>query len=254
MDLGLRDRVYVITGASRGLGWAVAQQLASEGARMVLCSRDAGQLELRAHELGGADRALALAGDLGDPGLPARLCASAMARYGRLDGALISVGGPPAGGTAEITDAQWHESFDRVFLGPVRLARAVVDTATIEGASIAFVLSTSVRAPISGLAISNGLRPGLAILAKTLADESGRHGIRVNSLLPGRIDTDRVQSLDAQTADPAATRSEWERRVPLGRYGQPAEFARVATFMLSPAASYVTGTTITVDGGLTRSL
>jgi 3-oxoacyl-[acyl-carrier protein] reductase len=255
MDLGLADRVYVVTGASRGLGRATAEQLLSEGARLVLCSRDQAALaevsELAA-SLGG--EVLALPGDLSDPELPARLCAAAMARFGRLDGALISVGGPPAGGTDQVTDAQWRGAFETVFLGPLRLARAVVDVTTAEGSSIVFVLSTSVRGPIEGLAISNGLRPGLAMVAKTMADEAGPRGVRVNALMPGRVDTDRVRQLDEASGRPASTRRDWEARVPLRRYGQPAEFGRVAAFVLSPAASYLTGAVIPVDGGLTRAL
>jgi 3-oxoacyl-[acyl-carrier protein] reductase len=254
MDLGLTDRVYIVTGASRGLGWAGAEQLAAEGARLVLCSRSADNLEERARSLGGPERALAVPGDLSDPGLPGRLVASANARYGRLDGALISVGGPPPGGTGDVTDAQWKDAFESVFLGPLRLARAVVDATSIEGSSIVFVLSTSVRTPIGGLAASNGIRPGLAMVAKTLADEVGHRGIRVNSLLPGRIDTDRVRELDAGASDPEEARRHAEAGIPLRRYGQPTEFGRVATFVLSPAASYLTGTVIPVDGGATRAL
>jgi len=254
MDLGLDDRVYIVTGASRGLGAATALVLAAEGARLVLCSRDQERLEALAAQLGGPDRVIAIPGDLSDPELAGRLCAAAMGRYGRLDGTLISVGGPPSGSAADITDAQWRAAFDSVFLGPLRLARAVIDTSTIEGSSIVLVLSTSVRSPIPGLAVSNGLRPGLAMLAKTLADEAGPRGVRVNALLPGRIDTDRVRELDDASGRPAVTRREQEAKIPLGRYGQPEEFGRVATFVLSPAASYLTGTVIAVDGGATRAL
>lgn len=254
MDLGLTDRVYIVSGASRGLGWAGAEQLAAEGARLVLCSRSAENLEERARSLGGPERALAVPGDLSDPGLPERLVASANARYGRLDGALISVGGPPPGGTADLNDSQWRDAFESVFLGPLRLARAVVDATSIEGSSLVFVLSTSVRTPISGLAASNGIRPGLAMVAKTMADEVGHRGIRVNALLPGRIDTDRVRELDEKASDPEEARRQAEAAIPLRRYGQPAEFGRVATFVLSPAASYLTGIVIPVDGGATRAL
>lgn len=253
MDLGLDGRVYIVTGASKGLGAACARALVAEGARLVLCSRDGVRLNALTSTLPG-DRVIGVPGDLADPGLPSRLCGAAIGRFARLDGALVSVGGPPAGGTAELTDEQWRGAFDSVFLGPMRLARAVVDTADIEGASILFVLSTSVRAPIAGLAASNGLRPGLAMAAKTLADESGSFGVRVNSLLPGRIDTDRVRELDEATGEADEARSHWESSIPLRRYGMPEEFARVAAFILSPAASYVTGSTIAVDGGLTRAL
>ncbi len=253
MDLGLDGRVYILTGASRGLGAASARVLVAEGARLVVSSRDERSLDALTSGLGG-DRAIGVPGDLADPDLPSRLCAAAIGRFGRLDGALISVGGPPAGTTAELTDDQWRGAFESIYLGPMRLARAVVDTADIEGASIVFVLSTSVRSPVTGLAASNGLRPGLAMAAKTLADENGIHGVRVNSLLPGRIDTDRVRELDLATGEPEDARARAESGIPLGRYGMPEEFARVAAFVLSPAASYVTGSAIAVDGGLTRAL
>ncbi len=254
MDLGLEDRVYIVTGASRGLGAASALALAGEGARLVLCSRNQPALESLAQRVEDPERVIVVPGDLSDDQLAPRLCAAAIGRYGRLDGALISVGGPPAGTTADLTDGQWRTAFDTVFLGTLRLARAVIDATTIEGSSLLFVLSSSVRTPVPGLAASNGLRPGLAMLAKTLADEAGARGVRVNALLPGRIDTDRVRELDEASGRPASTRREHEGAIPLGRYGQPEEFARVAAFVLSPAASYVTGTAIAVDGGATRAI
>ncbi|GAB3683143.1 SDR family oxidoreductase [Angustibacter aerolatus] len=253
MDLGLADRVYVVTGASRGLGRAGAEQLLAEGARLVVSSRKAEALDGLVQQAP-PGTVLAVPGDLTDPELPGRLCASAMARYGRIDGALVSVGGPPPGSTDQITDEQWRSAFDSVFLGPLRLARAVIDATSVEGSSIVLVLSTSVRSPIAGLAVSNGLRPGLAMLVKTLADEAGPRGVRVNALLPGRIDTDRVRELDEASGRPASNRRDSEAGIPLRRYGEPAEFGRVATFVLSPAASYLTGAAIPVDGGATRAL
>ena len=171
--------------------------------------------------------------------------------YGRVDGALVSVGGPPAGPALGLTDEQWRSAFDSVFLGPVRLCRAVVAALPPTGGSLALVLSTSVKAPIAGLAASNGLRPGLAMLAKTMADELGPQGVRVNGLLPGRVDTDRVRTLDG---DDPAVREGVAATIPLRRYGTPEEFGRVAAFVLSPAASYLTGAMVPVDGGLTRAL
>ncbi|HUR14945.1 MAG TPA: SDR family oxidoreductase, partial [Mycobacteriales bacterium] len=171
-----------------------------------------------------------------------------VAACGRIDGAVVSVGGPPAGPALSITDEQWSSAFESVFLGAVRVIRAVVDAG---GDSIVLVLSTSAKMPVGNLAVSNGLRPGLAMLAKTLADELGPRGVRVNGLLPGRVDTDRVRSLDGP--DPAV-RAGHEASIPLRRYGDPAEFGRVAAFLLSPAASYVTGAMVPVDGGIGRGL
>jgi 3-oxoacyl-[acyl-carrier protein] reductase len=251
MDLGLADRVYLVTGGSRGLGRAVATALVAEGARVVISARDEAAVRRAAAELGTG--AIGVPADNADPATPGRLVAAARSAFGRLDGALVSVGGPTAGPVAQVTDQEWAAAFDSVFLGAVRLVREVV-AALGEGGSIALVLSTSVRSPIPGLAISNGLRPGLAMVAKTLADEVGPRGIRVNGLLPGRISTDRVAELDAMSGDPASARADSEAAIPLRRYGEPAEFGRVATFLLSPAASFLTGMMLPVDGGALRSL
>lgn len=253
MDLGLEGRVYVITGGSSGLGLATARQLLSEGAKVVLCGRDEARLEAAVTALGDGGSVMAIPGDLADPSTAGRLVASANARFGRLDGAVVSVGGPPAVRTYEASDEQWRSAFESVFLGSVRLTTAVARSAGFEGGAVVLVLSTSVRAPITGLGISNGLRPGLAMVAKELADELGPLGVRVNVVLPGRFDTDRVREIETATGDADGARSAFEASVPLRRVGMPEEFARVATFLVSPAASYVTGTAVAVDGGLTRS-
>ncbi|MEU6572755.1 SDR family oxidoreductase [Streptomyces sp. NPDC046805] len=247
MDLGLKDRVYVVTGATRGLGNAAARQLVADGAKVVITGRDAKRVADAADELG--PNAAGVAVENADPEAPARLIAAAREQFGGFDGVLISVGGPPAGFVADNTDEQWRMSFESVFLGAVRLARAAA-AELAPGGAIGFVLSGSVHEPIPGLTISNGLRPGLAGFAKSLADELGPRGIRVVGLLPARIDTDRVRELDALSADPGATRAANESRIPLRRYGTPEEFGRVAAFLLSPAASYLTGIMVPVDGGM----
>ena len=254
MDLGLQDRVYVVTGASRGLGLATATVLAAEGARVLMCARDDAALQKATDSLDAGDRSMALPGDLSDTALGERLAAAAIGRWGRLDGVLVSVGGPAAGETLGLTDDAWRASFETVFLGALRIARAAIAVMGEDGGSLVFVLSTSVKQPIAGLAASNGLRPGLAMLAKTMADELGPRNIRVNGLLPGRIDTDRVRELDGSGAKGRKARTESEARIPLGRYGEPAEFGRVAAFLLSPAASFVSGTMVPVDGGMMRAL
>ncbi|MFG2935613.1 SDR family oxidoreductase [Streptomyces sp. NPDC048282] len=247
MDLGLKDRVYVVTGATRGLGNATARELVADGAKVVVTGRDEKRAAEAAAELG--PNAVGVAVDNADPDAPARLIAVARDHFGGFDGILVSVGGPPAGFVADNTDEQWRNAFESVFLGAVRLARAAAAELT-DGGVIGFVLSASVYEPIPGLTISNGLRPGLAGFAKSLADELGPRGIRVVGVLPSRIDTDRVRELDGMSADPAATRAEHESRIPLRRYGTAEEFGRVAAFLMSPGASYLTGIMVPVDGGM----
>ncbi|MET7282695.1 SDR family oxidoreductase [Kribbella sp. NPDC005582] len=251
MDLGLRDRIYIVTGASTGLGFATAKALAADGARLVISSRSEENINRAAAELG--ENVVGIPVDNADPESAERLAATAIAKWGALHGALISVGGPKPGSALDSDESDWTAAFNSVFLGGLRIAKSVARAGS-DGTSIAFVLSTSVKAPIPGLAISNGLRPGLAMVAKTLADELGPNGVRVNSLLPGRIATDRLRELDGKGGDPEVARRSAERTIPLRRYGDPDEFGRVAAFVLSPAASYLTGAVIPVDGGALRSL
>jgi 3-oxoacyl-[acyl-carrier protein] reductase len=254
MDLGLRGRVYLVTGGSRGLGFAAAQALTGEGARVVLSAP---------HEATAAAAAARLARNGTAADAVTWVVAAARDRFGRLDGALISVGGSPSGTVATTTDDAWRSAFESVFLGAVRLARALA--ADLDGhaapgslggtgGSVVFVLASSVRVPLAELAISNGLFPGLAGVVKTLADDLGPAGIRMNAILPVRIATDRVRELDALSGDPDEVRARLSERIPLRRYGEPEEFGRAAAFLLSPAASYITGAMIPVDGGAIPSI
>ena len=252
MDLEIRDRVFVVTGGARGLGRATADALVAEGAKVVLSGRHEETLTTAVAELG-EESATSVVADNADPATPDRLVAAARDTFGGLDGALISVGGPPKGPVLEMTDEQWTSAFESVFLGAVRLARTI-GRELPHGGSLALVLSSSVRAPLADMAISNGLRPGLGMLAKQLADELGPAGVRVNGLLPGRVATERVAELDAASDDPAAARAAAIAAIPLGRYGEPEEFGRAAAFLLSPAASFVSGVMLPVDGGMLRAL
>ncbi|MEU8230713.1 SDR family oxidoreductase [Actinoplanes sp. NPDC048967] len=251
MDLGLADRVFVLTGASRGLGFATARALVADGAKVVVSARSPEAVDAAVAQLG--DGAAGVVADLTDPGTPELLISTARERFGRLDGALISVGGPARGTAADLTDEQWREAFETVFLGTVRAARTIA-AALPEGGAIALVLSTSARTPIAGLGLSNGLRPGLAGAAKDMADQYGPRGVRVVSLLPGRVLTDRNKELFEATGDAEAAAAEAAASVPLRRLGEPDEFGKVAAFVLSPAASYLTGLTLPVDGGALRML
>jgi 3-oxoacyl-[acyl-carrier protein] reductase len=251
MDSQLADQVHILTGASRGLGRATAELLVAEGARVVVTGRDRDRLDEAVAALG--ERALGVLADNAEPGAAEEVVGTALHRWGRVDGALISVGGPPTGTVMETTDETWTAAFESVFVGALRVARAVAGAIDGPG-SIAFVLSSSVRAPLANLAVSNGLRPGLAMAAKTLADELGPRGIRVNGLLPGRIGTERVAELDASTGDAETARAGAIATIPLGRYGEPEEFAAAAVFLLSPLSSFVSGVMLPVDGGMLRAL
>jgi 3-oxoacyl-[acyl-carrier protein] reductase len=255
VDLNLADKAFIVTGASQGLGLASAQAMAADGARIVLVGRDADRLTAAASTVpGGA--VVTVVGDLADPDLADRLVRTSVDTFGRLDGAVISVGGPPIGSVASITDEQWRTAFDSVFLGAVRVCRAVHAHAVASSspASLVLVLSTSVKAPVDGLATSNGLRPGLGMLVKTMADEWSSEGVRVNAVLPGRILTSRLEALEQSFDDPAAARAAITASIPMGRYGTPEEFGAVTAFIASPAAGYVNGAMIPVDGGATRAL
>lgn len=250
MDLGLTDTAFLVTAASSGLGLASARALAAEGARVCLVARRPEVLDDLVDDFGGS--AIALAGDLSDAALPQRAVEATLAAFGRIDGAVVSVGGPPKGGVLTTTDEQWQGAFGQVFLPALRVARAVVNGN--RAARLAFVLSSSVKVPLPDMAPSNGLRPGLGMLVKQLADEIGPDGGRAVGVLPGSIATDRMEYLLSQAPDPAAARRASEASIPLGRLGDPAEFGRVAAFLVSDAASYVSGSMVPVDGGSLRTL
>jgi 3-oxoacyl-[acyl-carrier protein] reductase len=255
VELNLDNKSFVVGGASSGLGRAVAEQLVSEGARVLLVARNADALQQVARELG--EQAQQCAADVSQPSGVDKVAVTALDRFGTLDGVLINAGGPPFGPALELTDEQWLDAFRLLIGGPVRLLRALVPQMT-EGASMLFITSSSVRKPIKDLDTSNVLRPGVTALVKCLAKELGPR-IRVNSLAPGRIDTARSRSLDeARAADFGISTEEQRRKVsegiPLGRYGEPAELGRAAAFLLSPAASYITGVSLQVDGGLVSAI
>ena len=254
MELRLDAKSFVVGGASGGLGRAVAEQLVAEGARVLLVARSAEPLRDLARELG--ERADACAADLSAPSGVDEVV-EAVARLGGLDGVLVNAGGPPFGPALDLTDDQWLDAFRLLIGGPVRLLRALVPRMN-EGASVLFVTSSSMRQPIQNLDASNVLRPGVAALAKCLALELGPR-VRVNSLAPGRFDTARVRSLDRSRAEALGVSDEEQRRtasegIPLGRYGEPEEFGRAAAFLLSPAASYITGASVQADGGLVSAI
>ena len=256
MNLGLNGKRFVVGGASKGLGRAIATCLVEEGARVLLVSRDGEALAAVAADLG--ENAASCPADVADPAAPATILAGIEATFGgRLDGLVVNAGGPPGGKALDLSDEQWLASYQVLLGGPLRLLRALVPRMD-DGAAILFVTSTSVRQPIPNLDTSNVLRPGVTALAKTLARELAPR-IRVNSLAPGRFDTDRVRSLDEQRAAALGTTPEEQKEqsakaIPFGRYGEPAEFGRVGAFLLSPAASYVSALAAHADGAAVAAL
>ena len=255
MDLNLDNKSFVVGGASSGLGRAVAEQLVAEGARVLLVARNADALQEVAQELG--NQAHTCAADVSTTSGVDKVAAVAVDHFGTVDGVLVNAGGPPFGPTLELTDEQWLDAFRLLIGGPVRLLRALASQMN-EGASVLFITSSSVREPIKDLDASNVLRPGVAALVKCLAKELGPR-IRFNSMAPGRIDTARSRSLDEARATDFGISTEEQRSnvsqgIPLGRYGDPAELGKAAAFLLSPAASYITGVSLQVDGGLVSAV
>jgi 3-oxoacyl-[acyl-carrier protein] reductase len=254
MDLGLTDRRFLVTGGSRGLGAAIGRALTNDGARVALAARASDALEATAREIGGHPVAV----DVSEPDGAAAAIRAAVEALGGLDGLLVNSGGPPPGTFEQIDDAAWARAINGTLMSSIRLIReALPHLRAGRDPSILIILSSSIREPIPGLITSNVLRPGLAGLIKTLTTEIAP--IRINGIAPGRFDTDRIRTLDSHRAESTnSTVEEVQRamidRIPLGRYGDPNELGRVGAFLLSPAASYLTGVTLPVDGGMIRSL
>lgn len=258
MDLGLTDRVIVVTGGTSGLGRAVADALVAEGARVVVASRSAQRVARAVDELGGRDRAVGVAADVVSRETGQQLLEAAMEAFGQVDGLFVSHGGPLPGAAADLEDDVLDESLVLAAAGPVRLLRTFGGALPAGGSMVALTSTSSVE-PIPGLATSNLTRTAVWGYAKTLANELAPRGVRVNLLLPGRFATDRLDDLHRTVAESQGrafdeVRADVAAAIPMARVGDPAELGRVATFMLSPAASYVTGQAWAVDGGAIHGL
>ncbi len=251
MDLKVKGLRALVTGASSGLGFATARLLAAEGARVALNGRDPDKLAKAAREI----KAEGFPGDLSEAGVPEAVVARAAEALGGIDLLLVNAGGPPPGSFESFDDGAWAKAVDLCFLSAVRLIRAALPHLRRSGAaSVLTVTSVSVKQPIPNLILSNSVRAATVGLTKSLALELGGQGIRFNSILPGWTATERATKLVASSAAAKGTTVEAElaeraRDFPLGRMATPEEFAAVAVFLLSPAASYVTGSMIAVDGG-----
>lgn len=255
MDLGLAGARALVGGGSGGLGGAIGAVLAAEGARVALVARPSERLDAAA---AGLTDGIAVGADLSTPDGPATAVDTTVGAFGGLDLVLVNSGGPPAGTFADLDEATWERAIDGTLRSALRLIRAALPhLAQSDRPAILIILSSSVREPVAGLTTSNVLRPGLGGLIKSLTPEIAP--VRINGLAPGRVSTDRIAALDAGIAErtgstPDAVRASMIDRIPLGRYGDPVEVGRLGAFLLSPAASYIAGAIVAIDGGAARAL
>jgi 3-oxoacyl-[acyl-carrier protein] reductase len=262
MDLGLKDRVALVAAASQGLGRAVAEELAAEGASLVLCARNPGTLAETAAAIADSTGAhvLAVPADVTDVDQITRVVESGYERFGRMDILVTNAGGPPAGRFDQITREQWEQASRLTLFSAIELARQVLPGMKERGwGRILNITSIAVKQPVENLMLSNSLRAGLTGFARTLANEVAADGVTVNNILPGYTRTERLDELANMMADKlgisaAEFRAKWEQEIPMRRLGEPREFAALAVFLVSERASYITGTSIQVDGGWIRSL
>jgi 3-oxoacyl-[acyl-carrier protein] reductase len=262
MDLGLKGKVALVAAASRGLGRAVAEELAVEGASLVLCARGVEALNATRDQIAQQTGAaiVAVPADVTVPEDVARVVATAREQFGRIDILVTNAGGPPAGKFESLTREQWEAATRLTLYSAIELTRQVLpDMKERRWGRILNITSIAVKQPVENLMLSNSLRAGVTGFARTLAHELAADGITVNNILPGYTRTERVAELANMMAEkegisPADFTAKWEREIPMRRLGEPREFAALAAFLVSERASYITGTSIQVDGGWIRSL
>ena len=259
MDLQLQDKVALVVASSKGLGKAIAAQLSQEGCHVMLTSRDADRLESARQELQAkaTGKVACHPCDITKAADITALVAATREKLGAIDILINNAGGPPGGGFEDIDDDVWQQAFELNLLSCVRMIDAALPDLKQKGGRIINVTSSSIKQPIPGLILSNVFRMGLLGLGKSLANELAQYNILVNTVAPGRISTDRTLYLDQLKADKRGVPveqivAESQNLIPLGRYGDPEEFARVVTFLASPASSYVSGAAIMVDGGMVK--
>jgi 3-oxoacyl-[acyl-carrier protein] reductase len=262
MDLGLNGKRVLVAAASKGLGRAIAAEFVRESAQVSICARDRARIQQVATELGSGT--IGIDADVSTADGCRRFVDESVKRLGGIDVLIVNAGGPKPGTFADLDDAAWQTAFELTLLSAVRLTRLAVPELRRSKGSIVFSTSTSVRQPGSPaygtLVLSNGLRAAVHGLLKTLATELAADGIRVNAIQPGRISTERIAELDADSAKRQGVSVETIRErfekggIPLGRYGRPEEFAAAAVFLASPRASYITGVSLQVDGGMLTSM
>jgi 3-oxoacyl-[acyl-carrier protein] reductase len=261
MDLGLKGKVAMVAGASRGLGFAVAEALAREGAIVSMSSTNLASIDAAAKRLSASgSTVLGMTVDVRNGDQIEAWAQKTIERFGGIDLLFTNGGGPPSGAAVSFDDAAWQNAVDLLLCSALRMARAAVPSMKQRGGgSILMSTSASVKEPIPNLGLSTVLRASVSALSKTLALELAADRIRVNQIIPGRIDTDRVKSLDEIAGKKLGISAEQAKAksmatIPMGRYGESPEYGRVAAFVLSDAAAYMTGSTVQVDGGLIKSV
>jgi 3-oxoacyl-[acyl-carrier protein] reductase len=261
MDLQIKNKVFAVAAASKGLGYGIAQELAKNGATVCIASRTKTDIENAAEKLRKETGATIHASvfDASDANSIKSWISEIENSFEQIDGLVVNAGGPPPGQFDDFTDEHWQAAFNLTMMSAVRLIRGALPLLRINGGSILTITSMSVKEPIGQLLLSNVFRSGVTSLVKSLSLELAKDNIRLNNLLPGRIDTDRVKSLDRANAEKtgiplAEIKSRNEATIPLGRYGEIDEFGKAGAFLLSPASSYITGVSLAVDGGFIKTV
>ncbi len=262
MNLGIKDKVFLVAASSKGLGYGIARELAQNGAQVCIASRNEAGIENAAKTLRKETGAQIVASvlDASKAESIKNWVKDVTNKFDGIDGLVVNAGGPPPGRFDNFTDKDWQQAFDLSLMSAVRMIREVLPSMRKMGSgSILTITSVSVKEPIDVLLLSNVFRSGVTSLVKSLANELAPEKIRINNLLPGRIDTDRVKMLDKNLAEqknisPEEVKRNFESNIPLGRYGKTEEFGKAGAFLLSEAASYITGASLAVDGGILKTV